>query len=183
MKKFFCCIIIILSMFTMMACQQTNIKRYTDNTNPEPIKNAVENTGVDSDPDINASVDSAAGIGLETDYSNVVASTELESYPFNTNRIVVCVRNMNIGKGFYLYSVPFVEQYKDSEWIRLDYQPPELGTFHQCLCALESNTTKPQETYLDFKPKYVTSKLEPGDYRLVVFAGDKVIYAPFKFTK
>ena len=125
MKKVICSILIILSILSMAACQQANIKRYTDNTNPEPIISVVKNSGVDSDPDINASVDSSDGISLETDYSNVAASTELEEYPLNTKRIVVCVRDMNIGKGFYLYSVPFIEQYKDGEWSRLDYQPPE----------------------------------------------------------
>lgn len=153
-----------------MSCQKndkSNLK--TANTNPDTINIDFSKPflGLDIDPDLS--------------HDNIVAITDKESYPLNIDKISCVIKNNNVGKGFYSYEVPFIEQYKDGTWKRLSYQPPNLQTSRWLFFGEEGNKTKSNEGNLYFFPKYVQNELTSGKYRLVIFVGNNIIYAPFKF--
>ena len=61
---------------------------------------------------------------METDYDNISVETELTTYPKSTEEIIYTITNHNVGKGFYYFSIPYIEYYEQGKWVRLAYYPP-----------------------------------------------------------
>lgn len=131
-----------------------------------------------TDEDIPMSI--MLGCENETDYSNITAVTEFSEYGRETEKIICTVTDYNVGKGFYIFLVPYIDVFQDGEWKRLNYRPQEL--YYENIwayCCIEGNTTKPNSTNIVFVAEDLKDDFCAGDYRLVVFVGDRKTYAPF----
>ncbi|MDD3251346.1 MAG: hypothetical protein PHV18_02165 [Lachnospiraceae bacterium] len=172
MKKQKCIIVfLILSVLVLISgCIKTESKEHEVNVNPEPI-------------DITESV--PLDFEMETDYSNIMVKTELSVYPKGTEKIVYTITNNNAGKGFYYFSIPYIEYYDKDEWVRLAYYPPdyyqEIGRWD--ICGIEGNKEIPYSCNGVFYPQSILNGIEDGTCRLVIFAGNNEIYAEFKFEE
>ncbi len=60
---------------------------------------------------------------MEQDYENIIVYTEHDSYMVGSEQIVYTIKNNNVGKGFYYYSIPHIEYFCHEEWIKLTYYP------------------------------------------------------------
>lgn len=120
---------------------------------------------------------------METDYSNISVKTEKDTYSKDTEEIVYTITNHNPGKGFYYFSLPYVEFYDGESWIRLAYYPPdyhqEAGVWN--VCGVEGEREMEFSTNGIFYPQSVTGGIQDGAYRLVIFVGDTWVSYQFRF--
>jgi len=123
----------------------------------------------------------------EQDYSNIICYSEQEVYPADTERIDITVENQNVGKGFYVYDLPYIEKNTDGEWVRLEFDEEFYNNFMAMAndkwpyCYIENSETTPFSTRVCILPaEELAEPLTEGDYRAVVFVGKETIYAPFK---
>ena len=122
--------------------------------------------------------------GIETDCTNIVAVTEFEQYSTDVERINCTVTNNNIGNGFYIYDIPFIERLQNDKWVRVDFWTDALMYENNWgFCYIKDNTTKPNSTRVVFLTEYLLEDFCPGEYRLVVFVGCGKVYAPFKVVE
>ncbi len=126
----------------------------------------------------------------EQDYSNIICYAEQEVYPADTERINITVENQNVGKGFYVYDLPYIEKNTDGEWVRLKFDDEFFNTYMArgdskwVYCYIENSKTTPFSTLVCILPaEQLAEPLTEGDYRAVVFVGKETLYAPFKIEK
>lgn len=112
----------------------------------------------------------------ETDYSQITATAEQESYPVNAEELIVNIRNPS-NKKFIFYQSCYLEQKSGWSWKRLNHQPDSLHFGFGWMRAMDGYTI------LTVRPENVRQTLKPGEYRFVVFVGNEVLYAPFTLTK
>ena len=141
------------------------------NPDPEPIKTGEQN------------IHEALNIELDSSYDNIIAKTEKETYSLNVDQITCIVQNNNVGKGFYLYEIPFLEQKTDGKWVRLYYNSDRLEVARWQFCGIEGNTTEPTATQYVVYLKDIKTEFVSGEYRLVVFTAQKKVYATFTLTE
>lgn len=116
----------------------------------------------------------------ETDYSAIAAEAEFPEYSRDTETVKVTVTDQNAGKSFYVFHTPFLEVFRDGEWKRLNYRPPELSEEGSWLyCCVDPKSEKSSGIEFVFKKEFLKDDFDAGDYRLVIFVGDRKIYAPF----
>jgi hypothetical protein len=170
-------IVLLLAAIMLMSCNGP-VSSAPSIQNNQNNATHVKNTNPSYQQDNNAVP--MRGVINETDYSNIKAYTEQDKYALDVKSIRCIITNENVGKGFYFFPAPFIEKLLENKWVRLDYQPAELSNLVSwAYCAVEGNTTKPNSTMLTFVPQYLTDGITRGSYRLVIFVGDKTIYAPF----
>lgn len=117
----------------------------------------------------------------EQDYGNIICFTDNESYPQDFEKIIITVQNQNEGKGFYIYRVPFIEKKINDEWERLNYSQETLlyGDDNWGFCGIEDRKDIKYSTELNIWYERLKDTWTVGDYRVVIFVGKEVIYAPF----
>lgn len=116
----------------------------------------------------------------ETDYSAIVAVTEFAEYSRDTEKINITVTDPNPGKCFYVFHVPFLEAFRNNEWKRLNYRPPTLmeeGSW--IFSVVPPNTEKLSGIEFTIEKEHLMDDFYAGDYRAVVFVGDRKVYASF----
>lgn len=123
----------------------------------------------------------------DEDYGNIVCWANLESYPKDTKSIHVTIENKNPGKGFYFYMLPNLERLEDGEWVRLNYYASDYrgGALPESKWSYCADTESPGSNFLagvTIYTDYIMDDFTAGDYRAVVYAGDKILYAPFTVT-
>lgn len=128
--------------------------------------------------------DFGIGITPEQDYSNIICYTENEQYHSDVDKIVVTIENQNPGKGFYIYAIPYVEKYSDGEWESLFYneKAQEKFLFERNwweFCGVQGDDTIPYRTKITVCPNDFEEKFTKGEYRITIFVGKEIIYAPF----
>lgn len=170
MKKLSCIIILLFAICFLFGCNSKSAS-IEGNSDPEPFN--LEEQQIQNFLDVE----------LESSYDNIVAKMEKDSYSLNSEEISCLVQDNNVGKAFYLYEIPFIEQKIDDNWVRLYYNPKQLDVAQWTLCAVEGNTTEPNSTRYIVRLEDITPKVTPGEYRLVVFTAQKTLYAPFTLTK
>lgn len=118
------------------------------------------------------------GIELDENYNNVVANVENE--PISINSIIECrVSNQNVGKGFPVYtSMALEKKVGVSYWVRLKYQPRDYPEW--CLVGEKENKEINYGALLKMNLNDVQSELTAGDYRLVIFLGERNLYVEVK---
>lgn len=164
-------ITILLFVFLLLLGCNSNTSQIEGNSDPEPI--SLEEQEIQDFLDIE----------VDSSYDNIVVKMEKDSYPIDSEEISCLVQDNNVGKAFYLYEIPFIEQKIDGNWVRLFYNPNNLNTTQWILCAVEGNTTEPNSTRYIVRLEDISPKVTPGEYRLVVFTAKKTLYAPFTLTK
>lgn len=164
-------IIILLFVFLLLFGCNSNALPIEGNSNPEPISLEQQQIQAFLDVEVNSS------------YDNIVAKMEKDSYPLDSEEISCLVQDNNVGKAFYLFEIPFIEQKIDGSWVRLYYDSERLDVAQWTLCAVEGNTTEPNSTRYIVRLEDIIPKVTPGEYRLVVFTAQKTLYAPFILTK
>lgn len=120
----------------------------------------------------------SVGIELDENYNNVVASVEND--PITTTSIIKCrVCNQNVGKGFTVYTNMAIEKkVGGNKWIRQKYKPSGYPDWR--VVGLKDNKETNYETILTMDLNDVQSELTAGDYRLVIFLGEKNLYVEVK---
>lgn len=113
----------------------------------------------------------------ETDYSNITATTEYDTYDPNVERIRIKVTDNNPGKGFHVYNDPVLQKKEGDKWITIGSSYP--GVPGWIFVAQENRADEPNSTYIVYLTKYSDRELTAGDYRLVVFLIDRMLYADF----
>ncbi len=105
----------------------------------------------------------SVGIELDDNYNNVVASVENE--PISTTSTIKCrICNQNKVGG--------------SRWVRLKYQPKEYSEWS--VIGVRDNKEINYETLVTMDLNDVQSELTAGDYRLVIFLGERNLYVEVK---
>lgn len=170
MKKCFVFLMIFVHSIFLFGCS-SGTSDISGNPDPEPIKAEEQN------------IHEFLNIELDLSYDSIIAKTEKDTYPLNVDQITCTVQNNNVGKGFYLYEIPFVEQRIDGKWVRLYYNSDRLEVAQWQFCGIEGNTTEPNSSQYVVKLKDINATLIPGEYRLVVFTAQKKVYATFTLTE
>jgi hypothetical protein len=115
----------------------------------------------------------------ETDYSNI--SAELEKNMYYSTEVIKChIINNNLGKGFGIFSVIFVDYKYDDKWIRLGLETTEYPQW--LVIGEENNNQIYNETYLELNLSDIKENLVSGEYRVVIYVGNSTLYIPFKIT-
>ena len=120
------------------------------------------------------------GFELDDNYNNVVATIENES-PLTTTSIITChIYNQNKGKGFTLYTdMPIEKKVGASIWVRMkspSHSHPDWSTV-----GIEGgDKEKNYESWISMDLNDVQEDLPPGDYRLVIFLGERNLYIETK---
>lgn len=114
----------------------------------------------------------------ETDYGNIVAYSNEATYGIEQKNLMVTVKNNNVGKGFYLYSVPYLQVKKNNDWENIDYSE-EKFVCQWLYIGEEGNTDLPNYTILTVPTEILENKPETGNYRFVIFTKDTILYAEF----
>lgn len=113
----------------------------------------------------------------ETDYSNMVAETEKAIYSKNDSSIKIKVTDLNIGKGFYLYSTPCIQKYQKNKWVNVEYSNEDISQW--LFIAEEGNASKSNFTYLYISLNNIENDLTSGNYRAIVFTKEKTLFSEF----
>ena len=114
---------------------------------------------------------------IETGYDNFIITLDSDQFRYNS-QIRIHIRNNN-GKPYAFYPIPYVEKYNSSsqKWERLIYAPDEVYYASGWYTGIDAVT-------LYFNPYYVSTPVETGKYRFIVFAGEHEFYSPeFYITK
>lgn len=121
------------------------------------------------------------GMVADQDYSNIICYTDNESYPQDFEKIAITVKNQNVGKGFYLFSIPVIERKINDEWVRLNYMPEDYLRENNKweFCGIEGEENIPYSTRVTIWADELKDDWTLGEYRAVIFVGKEVIYAPF----
>ena len=121
---------------------------------------------------------------METDYDNISVETELTTYPKSTEEIIYTITNHNVGKGFYYFSIPYIEYYEQGKWVRLAYYPPnyseEAGNWN--ICGIEGNREIEYSCNGVFYPQFISEGIKDGQYRMIIFVGDTKAFCEFEFS-
>ncbi len=114
---------------------------------------------------------------IETEYNNFSITLDSNHFRYNS-QIRIHIKNNN-GKPYAFYPTPYIEKYNSSNhiWERLIYAPDEVYYASGWHTGIDAVT-------LYFNPYYVSTSLEAGKYRFIVFAGEYEFYSPeFHITK
>lgn len=108
---------------------------------------------------------------VEIEYNNFSITLDSDQFQYNT-LIRIHIKNNN-GKPYAFYPIPYIEKYNSSSqnWERLIYAPDEVyyaSGWHTGIDAV----------ILYFNPYYVSTPLETGKYRFIVFVGEHELYSP-----
>lgn len=147
---------------------------YVPNTDPVPIEN----------PD--QSFSDMLGIYNETEYTQITVQSTKSVYSLKDDKVIACdVSNQNIGHGFYVYAVPYIERLDDGKWIRQcnKYATDEQFHLQWTYCGVENNKEGINSTRLSIAYDDISPKVTPGHYRLVVFTPKNIHYAEFEIQK
>lgn len=116
----------------------------------------------------------------ETDYSAIAAAAEFSEYRRDTKKINLTVTDQNPGKCFYVFHVPFLEALRNGEWKRLNYRPPALTEEGGWIYSVISPSAEESSGIeLTLEREYLFDDFSTGEYRAVIFIGDRKVYAPF----
>lgn len=167
-KEKYIVLLFIFVLIMLSGCNNLESQVKTPNKDPEPI-------------DIATPV--PLEFEMESDYGNIISKTELPIYSKDTEKIIYTITNNNVGKGFYYFSIPCIEYYDNNKWIRLTYYPPDYTQEAERwnICGIEGNNEIQYSCNGAFFPQSVSEGIGDGLYRLVIFVGDKKVYAEFKF--
>lgn len=114
---------------------------------------------------------------IETGYDNFIITLDSDQFRYNS-QIRIHIRNNN-GKPYAFYPIPYVEKYNslNQKWERLIYAPDEVYYASGWYTGIDAVT-------LYFNPYYVSTPVETGKYRFIVFVGEHEFYSPeFYITK
>lgn len=122
----------------------------------------------------------SVGIELDENYNNVVASIENDN--IIASSVIKChVCNQNVGKGFTVYTKMAIEKkVGGSIWVRQKYKPSGYPDWR--VIGLKDTKETNYNTILTMDLNDVQSELTAGDYRLVIYLGERNIYVQFKLV-
>lgn len=124
---------------------------------------------------------------FETEYDMVQVTIESDVYPLNFEDIYCTVTNYIPGNVFYVWKAPFVDYYDGEKWIELlrtfaSDLDGEGESFSWEACGLEEED-RPYSITLRLSSLHINSDLRSGLYRVVVYVGDRKVYAPFTLVE
>ncbi len=130
--------------------------------------------------DNSINIHSVVGIENETDYDNIKAIAEQECFNKDINKIRIKIINNNVGKGFYMYSIPSIQIMKNKVWQNVEYNNPDIPQW--LFIGEEGNHSMPNYTYCYINSENIKGGLKTGEYRIAIFAPDNVIYSYFSYA-
>ncbi|MBE5938848.1 MAG: hypothetical protein E7266_00485 [Lachnospiraceae bacterium] len=120
------------------------------------------------------------GINVSDTGEYVSIYSEKEVY-YTTDEYISCIlKGTELGTGFYYYGIPYIEKYEDDTWIRLQHNSKNIAMAQWCICAEEDGEDRYASCKLSVTLDNVSSRIDEGTYRFVVFFPDKVMYALFE---
>ncbi len=122
-------------------------------------------------------------IGMEHDYSNIVAYAQQSEYPADEAVVEYHIRNNNKGKGFWVYNGCLVQYYNGREWTTLPWKGSgeldETGSQYGFNYGTNEQGCVEVNTQLDLN-KLLAVGVKPGKYRIVNFLADSSLYIEFE---
>lgn len=119
----------------------------------------------------------------ETDYSNIVAYSDVNTYTADNAVVEYSIKNNNKNTGFWIYNRSNVEFYNGTEWVTLPYYGDGSEDESGWLFCMAVNDDGCVETGCkkDLN-KIVAVEIVPGDYRMVSFLADRNLYFYFEIV-
>lgn len=148
----------------------TETNQYVPNTDPQPL----------DDPD--DSFSEMLGIYNETEYDQIVVKPVKDVYSLKEDEVFSCtIANQNVGHGFYIYGVVYIDKYVDGEWVRQCNKYATDSQYHLQwnYVGMEGNIDGINSTRDGIAVSDILPEVTPGRYRLVVFTPYNTHYAEF----
>lgn len=114
---------------------------------------------------------------METEYDNISITLDADVFKYNS-KIRIIIKNNN-NKPFVYYPIPYVEKLNtdNNSWERLIYAPD--AAYYGLGWHMGTN-----DPVVYFNPYFLSTPIEPGQYRFIIFAGEKEFYSPaFEIVK
>lgn len=176
MKKFACLLLLSMLILSISACDKTEntvavSEEITSYIPPHPGLHQFH-TG-SSFADLN--------VYEETDYSNIVAYSDVNTYSADNAVVEYSIKNNNMNTGFWIYNRSNVEFYNGTEWVTLPYYGDGSEDESGWLFCMAVNDDGCVETGCkkDLN-KIVAAEIVPGDYRMVSFLADRSLHFYFE---
>lgn len=177
---------VLLSFISLSACSQNLPYDEGTTTSNDVAEKYVPN----EDPiptDITNNQGDFLGIYTETEYDQIVVTPTKEVFSLTQDYYLSCdVANHNVGHGFVLYEVVYIDKYINGEWVRqcnkhaID-EPIDSLTWH--FIGIEKNTDGINSTRRGILLTDIYPTATPGKYRFVVFTPKSTLYAEFEIQE
>lgn len=151
-----------------MLTQQSNIIG-----NPDPPKITLENR----------SLHKLLLMEEDTSYDAIFVKVKEEASSIGSEVISCIITNANIGKGFYYYEIPYIEQKIGDQWVRLFNNSERIGVAQWLFCGTVDNTTIPNSCQVNIELSNVEPTIIAGKYRFVIFTPENTLYAEFDIVE
>lgn len=119
----------------------------------------------------------------DTSYDAIFVKVKEEAYSIDSEVISCIITNANIGKGFYYYEIPYIEQKKGDQWVRLFNNSERIGVAQWLFCGTVDNTTIPNSCQVNIELSNVEPTITAGRYRFVIFTPENTLYAEFDIVE
>ena len=177
---------VLLSLISLFACdkapsydEETTTsedleQKYVPNEDPEPYE-------------ITLNQGDFLGIYTETEYDQIVATPTKEVFSMTQDTYLSCdVANHNVGHGFVLYEVVYIDKYIDGEWVRQCNKyaadaPIDFLTWH--FVGVDKNVDGINSTRKGILLTDIYPVATPGKYRFVIFTPKSTLYAEFELQE
>lgn len=182
-KTYILAVFLFASVVTFLTLREVQLRRSDDPLLGLPVRTEISSEKPTDYPIVMSQKVQMKPSGMEiveTDFSNMEATTEYEEYTSDSSVINCLVINNNLNRGFWLFQFPLIEfQEKKGGWRRLCYYPPGIGEEASWVFLVNHEGEKSKDI-LKFYPQYLLhDELIPGNYRLVIQIEKDILFAPF----
>ncbi len=119
-------------------------------------------------------------IEFDTSGENINISEIKRTYSLEDEYVSAELVCNKVGVGFYFYGLPAIEKEENGVWVRLAYKNSDPAREQWCICAVEDAESINFSTNVNVRFDSLCDNLSEGNYRMVVFLTDRIIYMPFE---
>lgn len=136
--------------------------------------------------DISTSIGQLIGIKDEQSYDQIVVTSEKPVYSLaNDDKFSCHIANNNVGHGFYVYGVVYIEKSIEGEWVRQTHiqakKTEEITQWHYV--GIENNADGVNSSTDGVKVEDIYPTVSAGKYRFVVFTPVGPKYGEFEVVE
>lgn len=123
-------------------------------------------------------------IDYDDNYDNITATALQSTYTADMTEISCEIKNHNKGKGFFYFSIPFLEKYENEKWVDIYNADPAIRYQYgdgYVLCGIADHEHDDMEfsTRVKIQTRNLFPSLKEGHYRFKIYTAKKILYAEF----